>query len=167
MAGSWLGELIGAGVGEAIGKAATPFTDAWIKTRESAALSHKVDKETDAQITIASFQTDQRTSELQLLLAQADRADWRTAWIRPVGAAVALYVFACVAIEHSMPKLAKLLWIETSEMPMPWGYIAGGILCAIFVLRSVEKTRQASNVTTAHANIAKAQAAILKREDAQ
>jgi hypothetical protein len=152
---SWIG-----GAAEGVVKGiATPGFDAWARTKESAAATHKIDKETERDMTVSSFQTDQRYGELQAVLANADRSDKRTAWIRPAGAAISMYVFACVAIEHSMPRLAKVLWIETSDLPMPWGYICGGILLAIFCIRPFEKKWAAGTVTQTHASIVQAQTA--------
>lgn len=139
-----------------VGGIATPFAQAWSDTKKSQAAMHTIDAQTDRAMTIASFQTDQRFGELQATLALADRKDPATSWIRPVGAAISLYVFACVAIEHTMPRLAKLLWIETSDMPMPWAYVCAGILIALFGLRPLEKWSRGNTVAKAQGNIAAA-----------
>ena len=152
--GSWIADAA-SGVASGI---ATPFSNAWIKTKESQAETHKVDKQTDRDITIASFQADQRFGELQATLAAADRGDRRTAWIRPVGAGLSLFYLGCLILQHSVPRLAKLLWIEWSPLPYPYDYIVGGILLALFGLRPFEKRMNASAVTAAQSGIVQAQA---------
>jgi hypothetical protein len=154
---SFVAKAIIGGIGELGGRVATPIADAWARSKESAAATHQVDRQTDRDITVASFQADTRHAELQTVLANADRADPRTAWIRPVASAIALYVFACVALEHTQPRLAALLWIQTRDLPMPWGYLCAGIVGALFALRPLEKKWRAATVTTAHGSIVKAQ----------
>lgn len=151
------GGMIAEAAGKVAGGIATPFANAFSDWKKSDASKHIADRQADRDMAISSFQTDQRFGELDATLSLADRKDKATSWIRPVGAGIALYVFACVAIEHSMPRLAKLLWIETSDLPMPWAYVCAGILIALFGLRPLEKWTRNNAVTTAQANIVQAQ----------
>lgn len=149
MAGSWIGEIIGSGVGKAIGEAAMPFTNAWIKTKESAAESHKVDKQTDRDITIASFQADVQLGLAQRLLNEADRTHWSTRWIRPAFAGLA-FIWAAAELYFWMAGKQPTLQLDPVVK-----YLLAGIIGSLFLLRPFEKNKRADIAANAQTPPAK------------
>lgn len=142
---SWIG---GAAKGVAEGLA-TPFSNAWIKTKESQAAIHKVDKETDKEITIASYQADVQLGLAQRLLNEADRAHWSTRWIRPAFAGAA-FVWIVVNL---------WFWFRGQAFPVELDpvvkYLLAGIVGSLFLLRPFEKGKRADIVSTAQVQASK------------
>jgi hypothetical protein len=140
--GSWIGEIIGSGVGKAIGEAATPFTNAWVKTKESATASHTIDKQTDRDITIAAYQADTQLGLAQRLLDDADRTHWSTRWIRPAFTALS---FAWIALE-------LWFWMKGQRPPIDLDpvvkYLLAGIVGSLFLLRPYEKSKRSDIVAS-------------------
>ena len=152
--GSWIGSAA-SGVASGI---ATPFSNAWIKTKESAAATHKVDKETDRDITIASYQADVQLAMAQRLLAESDRTHWSTRWIRPAFAALS-FVYFVLALLGKLP-----------ATPIPWQveYVLAGIPGAIFLLRPLEKNKRSDIAAKAQAQpapVGKVKALLNRRAD--
>lgn len=137
---SWIGELIGSGVGKAIGEIATPFTDAYVKTRQSQAASHKVDAETDRDIRVAAFNADVQLGLGQRLLDEADRTHWSTRWIRPAFCGVA-FVWMAGSVYFWLFKGAPLDEVVK--------YLLGGIVGSLFLLRPFEKNKRVDLVANA------------------
>jgi hypothetical protein len=139
---SWIGELIGSGVGKAIGEIATPFTDAWVKTKQSQAATHKVDKETDRDITIEAYRSDVQLALGQQLLADADRTHWSTRWIRPAFCALA-FVWMAASV---------YLWLFSgAPLDDVVKYLLSGIVGSLFLLRPFEKNKRADLAAAAAA----------------
>src|SRR4051812_44966151 len=105
---------------------ATPFSKAWVATKESAAATHKVDKETDRDMTIESFRLDGQLALGHKLLADADRMHWSTRWIRPAFAGLA-FIW-----------LGWQLWLWMARgVPLAQvaEYLLAGIVASLFLLR--------------------------------
>lgn len=143
--GSIIGSALGAGLGKSVAEAATPFTNAWIASKQSAAATHTVDRQTDRDITLAAYQADVQLGLAQRLLDDADRTHWSTRWIRPVFCA-----FAAVWIGWNL-----WLWIARG-VPLEdvVKYLLAGIVGSLFLLRPYEKAKRADIVTAAQQNAA-------------
>lgn len=155
-----IGEWIGGAAKGVVEGIATPFSNAWIKTKESAAATHKVDKETDRDITIESYRADVQFAMAQRLLAESDRTHWSTRWIRPAFALLSFGYFAAC------------LFGVAPILPPPVEWVLVGIPGAIFVLRPLEKNKRADIAANAQKPIALPASAVkllprFKREDAQ
>lgn len=140
---SWFGSFIGSGIGEVVAKVATPFTDAWVKSKQSAAASHKVDKETDRDITVEAYRADVALGLGQRLLADADRTHWSTRWIRPA--------FAALAFVWAAAELYFWMWAARPGMELDpvVKYLLAGIVGSLFLLRPFEKNKRADIATSA------------------
>jgi hypothetical protein len=138
--GSMIGSALGAGLGKSVAEAATPFTNAWIESKKSAAATHTIDKQTDRDITIAAYQADVQLGLSQRLLDDADRAHWSTRWIRP-----AFCALAAVWVGWSL-----WLWIARG-VPLEdvIKYLLAGIVASLFLLRPYEKGKRADIVAGA------------------
>lgn len=107
----------------------------------------------DAAALAENIRADTRTSELQAQLAGLDRTDWRTAWMRPYGFAVAIWYFTAFVLEHTVPRFAKWIGVEVRALEWPWDYVVLAILGAVFVFRPIEKGATANaraTVVAAH-----------------
>lgn len=137
-----ISEIVGSGVGAAVKGIATPFSEAWIKTKESAAATHKIDRETDRDITIESYRADMQFSLSQRLLSEADRTHWSTRWMRPAFGALA-FVWAAAEV---------YFWLRGNRPPIELDpivkYLLAGIIAAIFVLRPYEKGKRTDVVAS-------------------
>lgn len=133
---SWFGELIGSGLGKAVATAATPFTDAWIKNKQSLAATHKIDKETERDILIENVRADVQLGLAQRLLNDADRTHWSTRWMRPAFGALA-FIWAAAEL---------WFWIKGGRPPVELDpivkYLLGGIIASLFLLRPIEKNKR-------------------------
>jgi hypothetical protein len=141
---SWdIGSIIGSSVGKAVAEVATPFTNAWVETKKSAAATHTIDKQTDRDITLAAYQADVQLGLAQRLLAAADSTHWSTRWIRPAFAALA---FVWVAAE-------LYFWMRGVRPVIELDIIVKGLLAsiigAIFVFRPSEKGKRTDIVAAA------------------
>lgn len=157
MGAGFLAWLMGSGASVAIGAAgsiAGKVADGWAAKQKALTDQHGMDVKAATEITVEGFRTDVRFAELQATAALADRADRRTAWIRPAYAAPAFFWFLCLVLEHTLPGVARFVGISVSPLPFPFDYLAIGIPLAIFGLRPVEKSAKANTVTKAQATIA-------------
>ena len=141
----WLGDLIGSGVGAAVSQIATPFTDAWVKSKQSATERHKVDRQTDRDITIEAYRADVALGLGQRLLADADRTHWSTRWIRPAFAGLA-FIWAAAEL---------YFWMKGTRAPIELDpvvkYLLAGIVGSLFLLRPFEKNKRADIAAKAEA----------------
>lgn len=116
---------------------ATPIADAWARTKESQAAIHTIDKQTDRDITVASFTADVQFAQAQRLLNEADKTHWSTRWMRPAFGALA-FVWAAAEI---------WFWLKGYRAPVELDpvvkYLLAGIVGSLFLLRPLEKNRRA------------------------
>lgn len=121
----------------AVSGLATPIADAWARTKESQAAMHTIDKQTDRDVTVSSFQADVAFGQAQRLLSEADRGHWSTRWMRPAFGALA-FVWAGAELCIWLGLLAR----PAVELDPIVKYLLAGIIAAIFVLRPWEKNRR-------------------------
>lgn len=153
LAGAAVRELVAGTIGKGIDAGTTISVE---RTRAGVA-TNKVDRETARDVTVATLKTEQRAEERAGILADGDRGDKRTAWMRPVGFAVVLFYVVCFVLQNTIPKLAAMLWLEVKELPYPWNWIFVIVFCSIFGIRSIEKWLNANAATKAHAVAAEGQ----------
>lgn len=120
-----------------VGGLATPVADAWARTKESQAAIHTIDRQTDRDVTVASFSADVQFAQVQRLLSEADRSHWSTRWMRPAFGGLA-FVWAAAEV---------LIWLGALKRPAfeldpVVKYLLAGIIAAIFVLRPWEKNKR-------------------------
>ena len=130
---SFFGNIIGAGIGEAVNKITTPFTNAWIAGKQASTDKNKVDKETERDVLIEFARGDVELGKAQALLAQADASHWSTRWIRPAFCSLAFIWLGWhlwLWIYHGVPLK------DVVE------YLLVGIVTALFVLRPFEKNKR-------------------------
>src|SRR5947209_8594418 len=104
--------------------------------------THRIDAETARAITIEQMKADVRSDELREQLALADRSDWMTRWIRPTGAAIALFYFGALVVNAVFH-----LELAVEPLPYPFNYLVPGIIGVFFLLRPTEKRGRADVVT--------------------
>lgn len=150
-----ISDIVGSGVGAAVGSIVTPVTNAWVKTKESAAESHKIDKQTDQAITIESFRTDAQFAQAQRLLAEADKTHWSTRWIRPAFSAL------------SFGWMVGLLAGYDPALPPEVKYLLVGIPGAIFLLRPYEKGKRTEIAAQAQVPVSPLRKLIGGRDDSR
>lgn len=139
----WIGSAVGSGIGDAVGKIATPFTNAWIETKKAQSNVAIIDKQTDKDITIAAYQADTQLGLAQRLLDEADRTHWSTRWIRPV--------FCALAAVWLTTEL--YVWAKGIVSPVPLDpvakYLLSGIVASLFLMRPYEKRGRTDVVVAA------------------
>lgn len=144
--GSLIGKAAGAGIGEAVSKIATPFTQAWTETKKAQSNVAIIDKQTDRDITVEAYRADVQLGLGQRLLSEADRSHWSTRWIRPTFAGL-----SCVWI-------AMELWfywrgfVSPVQLNPVVTYLLAGIVGSVFLLRPYEKRGRTDIAVAAQAN---------------
>ncbi len=146
MAYEWIGSLVGAGVGKAIGEAATPFTNALVAIKKGQSDVSIIDKQTNKEMVIAAYQADTQLGLAQRLLDEADRTHWSTRWIRPAFSGLA---FVWIATE-------LYFWAKGTVSSVPLDpivqYLLAGIVGSLFLLRPYEKRGRTDIAMTAQTN---------------
>lgn len=128
----------------AVSGLATPLADAWARTKESQAAIHTIDKQTDRDVTIASFTADVQFAQAQRLLNEADRTHWSTRWMRPAfGALAFLWVGAELVIWLGLLKRPPV------EIDPIVKFLLAGIVGSLFLLRPFEKNKRVDIAATA------------------
>lgn len=128
-------------IGGVVGGIATPFSNAWVATKNNQTEQHRIDKTVDRDITIANWQADVQLALAQRLLVESDRTHWSTRWIRPAFAGLSFgYFGACLL------GVAPIL-------PPPVEYVLVGIPGAIFLLRPLEKNGRTNVIAKAQSNV--------------
>lgn len=139
-----------------VGGIATPFSQAWIATKQSTAAMHEIDRKTDRDITIEAYRTDVQLAMTQQLLADADRTHWSTRWIRPA--------FAGLSLAYCT--MALFGWLPKTPIPQPVEWLLGiAIPSAILLLRPFEKNKRLSLASAGVTQAPPARSLPLPRKD--
>lgn len=134
---------------DAVGRVAAPISNVMVAKERTKTDTHRVDVEAAKEVAIADGQISLGFGQLQAKLALADSAWLATRLMRPTLFYVCLYYFVCFVIQNTQPAIARALLIDATDLPTMWGALVIGVLGSVFALRTFEKDRRLTAVTSA------------------
>jgi hypothetical protein len=136
---SWLGGIIGSGIGSAVNSVTSPFINAWVANKKALTDANIVSTKAATEITIEGMRADVQFAQAQRLLNAADAGHWSTRWIRPAFAGLS-FVYFVLALFGKLP---------ATPIPPAIEYVLAGIPAALFLMRPFEKGKRADIATKA------------------